>query len=110
MKKRIGDEKVQLVLSDAAVVDILEQADWYTAQSGRALAQRWEHSVTSSVMRVIKNPATGRRCAFRSAELREVRQISVRGFPKHLLFYSFDSAELLILRVVHGARDLELLF
>jgi plasmid stabilization system protein ParE len=39
MKKR------RLVFSDAAIADILEQADWYAVQSGRRLAQRWEKSV-----------------------------------------------------------------
>ncbi len=31
-------KQARLVLSDAAVTDILEQADWYIAQSGPALA------------------------------------------------------------------------
>jgi hypothetical protein len=30
--------------------------------------------------------------------------------PKHLLFYRFDDDEVFVLRVVHGARDLERLF
>jgi plasmid stabilization system protein ParE len=29
------------------------------------------------------------------------------GIPKHLLFYRFDSGEIFVLRVVHGARDLQ---
>lgn len=52
-------KRAQLVLSDAAVADILEQADWYTAQSGPALAERWEKAVTSAVLRVVKNPGGG---------------------------------------------------
>ena len=35
-------KKNRLVLSDAAAADIIEQADWYSAQSGKALAARWE--------------------------------------------------------------------
>jgi toxin ParE1/3/4 len=100
-------KKRQLSFSDAAVSDILEQADWYTAQSGRALARRWEQAVTSSLMRVVRNPKLGSRCAFRSVELRDIRRMSVAGFPKHLIFYRFDEVEVWILRVVHGARDLE---
>jgi len=99
--------QLQLSFSDAAAADILEQADWYTAQSGRALTRRWERAVTSSVLRVVKNPALGSRCAFRSAALRDIRRISIAGFPKHLVVYRFDDVEILILRVVHGARDLE---
>lgn len=103
-------KKPQLVLADAAVADVLEQADWYLAQSGQALAQRWEKAVTSAVLRVVKNPAAGTKCTFRPAELRHVRRATIAGFPKHLLFYSIHGSEILVLRVVHGARDLEKLF
>jgi toxin ParE1/3/4 len=103
-------KKARLVLSDAAAADILEQADWYMAQSGQALAQRWEKAVTSAVLRVVKNPAAGTPCTFRPTELRNVRRTTIAGFPKHLLFYRIRQTEMLVLRVVHGARDLEKLF
>ena len=100
-------KKNRLVLSDAAVSDIVEQSEWYSAQSGSALAGRWDRAVTAALLRVVSRPTTGARCAFQSSELRDVRRTAIRGFPKHLLFYSFDSGEVLILRVGHGARDLE---
>ncbi len=100
-------KKYRLVLSDVAVADILEQAEWYSAQSGTALAGRWEKAVTSAILRVVSRPATGAPCTFQSSELRHVRRTAIRGFPKHLLFYRVDPGEILVLRVVHGARDLE---
>lgn len=103
-------KKLRLVLSDVAVGDVLEQADWYASQSGHALAARWEKAVTSAILRISKNPQAGTPCTFRSAQLQGVRRTTIRNFPKHLLFYRFDGEELFILRVVHGARDLESLF
>lgn len=100
-------KEARLVFSDAAVADILEQADWYTEQSGPALARRWEKAVTSAISRVAVHPAAGALCVFRSSELRDVRRSLIPGFPKHLLFYRFRETEVLVLRVVHGARDLE---
>jgi toxin ParE1/3/4 len=100
-------KKARLVLSDAAVADILEQAEWYSEQSGPALARRWDRAVTSAILGVAVHPAAGTLCAFRSPELRDVRRSLIPGFPKHLLFYRFREGEVLILRVVHGARDLE---
>jgi toxin ParE1/3/4 len=79
-------------------------------QSGSALAKRWEKAVTSALLRIFKNPAAGTPCTFRPAELRDVRRAPIAGFPKHLLFYRFREAEIFILRIVHGARDLENLF
>jgi toxin ParE1/3/4 len=100
-------KKNRLVLSDAAVADILEQAAWYSTQSGNALAGRWEKAVTSAILRAVSRPTTGAPCTFQSSELRNVRRTAIGGFPKHLLFYRFDSGEVFVLRVVHGARDLE---
>ena len=99
-----------LVLSDAAVADILEQADWYESQSGVPLAERWEKAVTSAVLRIVKNPDSGKPCKFHSSELRNLRRTTIAGFPKHLIFYRFSAGDVFILRVVHGARDLERLF
>ena len=102
--------QLRLVLSDAAVADILEQADWYGAQSGQTLAKRWEKAVTSAVLRISKYPHAGTSCLFRREELRDVRRTTIKGFPKHLVFYRFHGTEILVLRVLHGARDLESLF
>jgi toxin ParE1/3/4 len=102
--------KNRLVLSHAAVTGIVEQADWYSTQSGKALAQRWENAVTSAIMRTLNRPNAGTPCHFQTAELHDLRRISIAGFPKHLLFYRFERGVVLVLRVVHGARDLEGLF
>lgn len=103
-------KKVQLVLSDFAVTDILEQADWYVAKSGKPLAKGWDKAVTATVLRALRNPASGKACSFKAPELGNVRSMPVGGFPKHLLFYQVRRSKLVVLRVVHGARDLETLF
>ena len=99
--------KQQLTLTDAAVADILEQANWYQGQSDQRLAKRWESAVTSILLRILGNPRSGSPCSFKSEELHNVRRMSVAGFPKHLIFYQLQGREILILRIVHGARDLE---
>ena len=100
----------ELVLSDASVADIPEQGDWYVDQSGETLAKRWEKAVTKAVLSVVSRPTSGAPCTFQSPELHGVRRAAISGFPKHLLFYRFDGEAIFILRVVHGARDLERLF
>ncbi len=97
----------RLVLSDAAVSDILEQSDWYVEQSGKPLARRWEKAVTSVLLRILGNPFAGAPCAFRPPELREIRRMMIAGFPRHLVFYRASKTEVFVLRIVHGARDLE---
>jgi toxin ParE1/3/4 len=102
--------KPRLAVSDAAAADIVEQADWYQEQSGAELARRWERAVTAAVLRIIDNPGAGSITKFQYSELSSVRRVLIPGFPKHLIFYQVLRSELLILRVVHGARDLESLF
>jgi toxin ParE1/3/4 len=100
-------KKSRLVFSDAAIADVLEQSDWYRGQSGAALAKRWEKAVTFALFRILANPAAAPRCSFRPIDLQDVRRTPIAGFPKHLLFYRFQETEVFVLRVVHGARDLE---
>ncbi|PYY04396.1 MAG: hypothetical protein DMG69_30355 [Acidobacteria bacterium] len=57
-----------------------------------------------------KRPGAGSPCEFGAEELGGTHRISVAGFPKYLIFYQAREGEILILRVVHGARDLESLF
>ena len=99
-----------ITLSEATAADILEQADWYEAHADPELAQRWERAVTSTLLRLVRVPNAGSRCNFKAAELRSTRRVAVLGFPRHLVFYQSQGDDLVVLRVVHGARDLESLF
>jgi toxin ParE1/3/4 len=101
---------LRLVLTDAAIADILEQFDWYADKASRTLAKRWEAGVTSTLLQIARRPGTGSPCKFRAETLRGTRCRSVSRFPKHLIFYQARETEILILRVVHGARDLGSLF
>ena len=103
-------KQFRLTLSEAAATDIVEQADWYEQQSGTALAKRWERAVTSAVLRIVDRPRSGAVSNLRHAELGNIRRVLIAGFPRHLIFYQLLPAEILVLRVVHGARDLESLF
>jgi toxin ParE1/3/4 len=100
----------QIVLTEAAINDILEQAAWYEEKSGAKLARRWEQAVSAILLRIASTPAIGAPCSFKAAELDGVRRMPVPRFPRHLLFYRLRDQEMVILRIVHGARDLESLF
>jgi toxin ParE1/3/4 len=74
------------------------------------LAKRWEGAVSSVLIRIVKNPQSGARCSFDADELQGIRRMPIARFLKHLIFYRVEGGEILILRVIHGARDLESLF
>ena len=79
-------------------------------QAGGNLAKRWEEAVSGTLVRIVRNPGAGAPCRFTAAELRGTRRMPVTGFAKYLIFYRSSESEILVLRVVHGARDLESLF
>jgi toxin ParE1/3/4 len=99
--------RAELRLTDVAVSDIQEQAAWYGQRSGDDLAKRWENEVTAALIRIEKNPRCGAKCGFSADELQNIRRIPITGFPRHLIFYRSEKEEIRILRVLHGARDLE---
>ena len=100
----------QITLTEAAAADVLEQAEWYEGQADRKLAERWEGAVTSTRLRISRGPSAGAPCSFKATELRGARRMAVTGLPKHLVFYQSRGDEVVVLRIVHGARDLESLF
>lgn len=101
--------RAKLRLTEVAVGDIQEQADWYEQRSGHELASEWEEEVTAALIRIEKNPRSGAKCDFSANELQGIRRMAIAGFPRHLIFYRADEQEIRILRVVHGTRDLETL-
>jgi toxin ParE1/3/4 len=91
------------------VSDVLAQADWYEPQSNRTLGVRWERAVTATTVRLAKTPRAGSPCSFSSPQLKDLRRLPIDDFPSHLVFYRIAQNQIHILRVVHGARDLETL-
>ena len=103
-------KRLKVRLSDASINDILEQADWYEQRSSLTLAKRWNNAVTAALLRIVASPHSGSPCTFHAIELQAVRRMPIAKFSKHLIFYRVEKDALLILRVIHGARDLESLF
>jgi toxin ParE1/3/4 len=103
-------KRLLLDFTNAGAADILEQADWYEGQADAHLGKRWERSVYLTLSRPAQYPRSGALCRFRSADLSGIRQAPVAGFPKHSIFYRVENDHLVVIRVVHGARDLESLF
>lgn len=99
----------KLRISEAAAASILEQSDYYLQVSDTQLAQRWEAAVDEAVRLLLDWPERGTLCRFRSAALMDVRWIPVAGFSKHMAFYRYLPQEdaILIVQVLHGARNLE---
>lgn len=102
---------IELRISEAAALSIVEQADYYQQAENMALALRWEAAVNQAVRSLLTRPQRGTPCRFRALSLAQMRWIIVPGFPKHLVFYRYLAQEqtLLIVQVLHGARNIDLI-
>lgn len=99
---------IQLRVSEAAALSIVEQADYYRQVADAALASRWETTIDEAARSLLNYPDRGALCRFRNPVLESLRWIPVSGFPRHMLFYCYSPAQqtVLIVQVLHGARDL----
>jgi plasmid stabilization system protein ParE len=100
---------IELRISEAAALSIVEQADYYQQAADLALALRWEAAVDEAVHSLLKWPERGAPCRFRAPALAGLRWLFVPGFPKHMVFYRYLPQEqaIRIVQVLHGARNLE---
>lgn len=100
---------IEIKITEAAALSIVEQAEYYQGVAGHSLALRWEAAVNEGVQRLLKMPESGAPCRFSSPSLANLRWMQVPGFPRHMIFYSYSQQEavLLVVQVLHGARDIE---
>ena len=93
--------------SSAFFADFERIARWYVREAGAEVAQRWLDALDATVREVGSTPGLGRRRRFRHPELSGLRSFPIRRpFHRYLLFYRWGAAELVVERVIHGARDL----
>lgn len=100
---------IQLRISEAAATSIVEQADYYEKAADSPLAVQWASGVDEVIRSLLRMPERDTPCRFQSPELAGLRWVFVPGFPKHMVFYRYDREReaILIVQVLHGARDLE---
>jgi toxin ParE1/3/4 len=101
---------LEISFTDAAASDIVQQFDWYLEHSGERIAKRWQQALVVLISRLSDFPETGSLCSFQSPAIQDTRRAPIKGFPRHLPFYRVRQDQLTVLRIVHGARDLESLF
>lgn len=86
--------------------DLAELATHIGKDSPRA-ADRFLDAAQATFTRLAKNPLSAGRYFSRNPRLNEIRVARVRGFPNHLVFFLPNEAGVEVVRVLHGARDLD---
>jgi toxin ParE1/3/4 len=98
-------------IAPAARCDLHAILDYFLDVAGNAeLANRFTTCAEVTFSKLSKFPGQGRPRQFRRNLLKGLRSWRIDAFPTYLVFYRETEACIEIVRVLHGARDLEHLF
>ena len=95
-------------------VDIRPQARWdvvelaiYIGRDSVLAANRFLDACDATFEFLAKSPRIGAVYSTKNSRLAELRVFRVKGFPNHLAFYLARPNGIEIVRVLHGARNLD---
>jgi toxin ParE1/3/4 len=95
-----------VIILAAARRDLREQRD-YIAQDSPAAAERFLAAAEAAFQQLAEMPGMGTRKRVRNARLAGLRQWRVRGFERYRIYYRATEESIEVLRVLHGARDID---
>jgi toxin ParE1/3/4 len=99
----------RIVLRQDAIDDIDETSD-YIARDNLDAARRFRATVREEIRSLSEMPGMGARREFDNPRLKEVRSWPVKHFMNYLIFYRPIEDGIEVLRVLHGARDIDRIF
>lgn len=101
--------KLEIHEKPEAKIDLLQHFI-YIGEENLDTAERFLSAVEDALAKLSEMPGMGPTRAFTKPELRDVRSWPVKGFQNYLIFYRATEKRLEVMRVVHGARDVDRIF
>jgi toxin ParE1/3/4 len=102
--------KRRVLIRPAADRDLDEQAEYLAAHQSLEMALRFYRAAEQTFRLLASQPKIGKVTAYRSPFLAGMRMFPLKRFSKYLVFYRLLESGIEIIRVLHGARDIESLF
>ena len=93
-----------------ARLDLLEQFVYFAEHAGAQLGERYIAAVEKTCLQLAKRPYSGPRYDARVSRLDGLRRFPVSGFSQYVIFYIPCTSVIDVIRVLHGARDIDQLF
>ena|ERR1017187_10330250 len=93
-----------------ARLDLLEQFVYFGEQDSVELAERYLAAIDATCLRLVDHPHSGVVYDSSVARLKGLRRVPVSGFENYLLFYLPRQTGIDVIRVLHGARDIDNVF
>lgn len=99
-----------VTLRPRARLDLLEQFVYFGEQNGVELAERYLAAIDATCRLLADHPKSGVGYDSGIVRLKGLRRFPVKGFEDYLVFYLPDAAGVNVIRVLHGARDIDNVF
>ncbi len=91
----------------AADTDLDDQAAYLAREASLEVALRFYDAAAATFEELARMPGLGERRPTADPRLEGLRVGRIRGFEKHLIFYRPVADGIEIVRVLHGARDID---
>ncbi|PCI43410.1 MAG: plasmid stabilization system [Alphaproteobacteria bacterium] len=95
--------------SPSVEIDLDRLSDYFAVKD-IDLAIRFSDAVADTEQALLKMPEMGALREYKALGLTGMRMILVNGFRNYMIFYMPTDYGIHVVRVLHGARDLEALF
>jgi toxin ParE1/3/4 len=96
-----------VVRRQSAILDIIRIADYLAEHVSLSTADRFAAAVDKTTRRLARMRRLGRHWDSNKSRLAEIRFFPVEKFRKHIIFYRPIEDGIEVLRVPHGATNLE---
>ncbi len=100
----------RIVVRPQASRDLDEQADYLAAHHNLQTALRFYRAAEETFQLIATQPEMGKLTEYSNPVLANTRMFPMKQFEKHLVFYRPLVGGIEVLRVIHGARDIENIF
>lgn len=99
----------KLFLSPLARQDLIEQGK-YLAKENMEIVDRFLAATQSTLAQIAQMPLIGSPRQYRNPRLTGIRMWPIKGFENHFIFYRIIENNVEVIRILHGARDIEGIF
>ena len=97
---------MKLFIQEAAQQDILQQVDWYSERELYDIAERFQQASSAAIAALMRMPRAGAPREVSNPRLAGLRSWPVKGFDEFRVYYLVQPELLIVVRVLHGKRDI----
>lgn len=101
---------LEIIQTEEATADVIKAANYIAARFSLNTSDKFLAAVKSTYREIAEMPGMGAACDYGQPELKGMRMWRVAKYPRFLVFYMTTGRELIILHVLNGSQNLDIIF